>query len=84
MSRSKWKGFFTNINLKNPKKFKFLSRASVISDFLIGQEVSVHNGKVFKPIHITREKVGYKLGEFSFTRVLRERIKKNKNKKKPK
>jgi small subunit ribosomal protein S19 len=85
MSRSKWKGFFSSINI-NPKKsqFKIWSRTSVISEFLVGQEVSVYNGKVFKQINITREKVGYKLGEFSFTRILKERLKKKKIKPKKK
>lgn len=86
MSRSKWKGFFSNISLINPKKsqYKIWNRSSVISEFLIGQEVSVYNGKIFKQINITREKVGYKLGEFSFTRILKERLKKKKTKQKKK
>jgi len=28
----------------------------------------VHNGKEFKNVVVTREKLGYKFGEFSFTR----------------
>lgn len=83
MSRSKWKGFFNNINLINNKnsELKFWSRSSIIPEFLVGQDVSVYNGKVFKQINITREKVGYKLGEFAFTRILKERVKKKKKKK---
>ena len=86
MSRSKWKGFFNNISHINPKKsqLKIWSRSSVISEFLVGQDVSVYNGKIFKQINITREKVGYKLGEFSFTRILKERLKKKKIKQKKK
>ena len=77
MSRSKWKGFFSAVNQKK-FPFKIWSRTSVISEFLVGQEVSVYNGRVFKQVNITREKVGYKLGEFSFTRILKERLKKKK------
>jgi small subunit ribosomal protein S19 len=80
MSRSKWKGFFINNSLINPKKSKIntWSRSSVISEALLGKKVNVYNGKVFKQINITREKLGYKLGEFSFTRIVKERVKKNK------
>ena len=80
MSRSKWKGFFIDQSLINPKNsnIKIWSRSSVISEVLIGKKVSVYNGKLFKQIKITREKIGYKLGEFSFTRKMQERIKKNK------
>ena len=35
---------------------------------MLGQNVLVHNGKEFKRILITREKLGFKYGEFAFTR----------------
>jgi len=82
MSRSKWKGFFSHTNLINLGigKIKTWSRSSIISESLIGTNVQVYNGKLFKSVRITRERVGYKLGEFSFTRVLTERKKKKKTK----
>jgi len=36
---------------------------------LIGKNVFIYNGKVFKKVSITREKVGYKFGDFCSTRV---------------
>lgn len=90
MSRSKWKGPFVkksivNIKqkLKKVKNLKIWSRNSVIPFSLIGQQVSIHNGKDFIRIKITREKVGYKFGEFSFTRrhKLKTKGKKIKNEK---
>jgi small subunit ribosomal protein S19 len=71
--RSAWKGPYIDHTLLNPepsfyKNFKIMSRASVIPMSMIGQNVLIHNGQVFKKVLITREKVGYKFGEFSFTR----------------
>lgn len=72
MSRSTWKGPFLDRYLFCYKKKNFLakiwSRRSVISSQMLGQTVLVHNGKEFKRIVITREKVGFKYGEFAFTR----------------
>lgn len=80
MSRSKWKGFFIESNLLKPVNIltKIKSRSSVISEAFIGKTVSIHNGKKFKLLRITREKVGFKYGEFSFTRKMQERVKKKK------
>ena len=41
---------------------------SVIPEFMINKTVLVHNGKEFKNVTVTREKVGFKFGEFSVTR----------------
>lgn len=72
MSRSIWKGPFIDPKiLKNKKQkvnYKIWSRSSVIPSSLIGETVFVHNGKEFKRVSITREKIGFKFGEFSFTR----------------
>jgi ribosomal protein S19 len=35
----------------------------------VGKKVLVYNGKNFKQVKVTREKVGFKFGEFSFTRA---------------
>jgi small subunit ribosomal protein S19 len=72
MSRSLWKGLFIDPKLLKNKKqkanSKIWSRSSAIPSSLIGETVFVHNGKEFKRVSITREKIGFKFGEFSFTR----------------
>lgn len=73
MTRSKWKSSFLNRSvLKNShsKKTKIWSRSSVIPSFLVGKTVDIHNGKEFKRVFISREKVGFKFGEFSLTRKI--------------
>ena len=50
------------------KKIQISSRRSVIPSFLVGVNVFVHTGRDFKKVKITREKVGYKFGEFCNTR----------------
>lgn len=81
MSRSKWKGNFidqavlkTKDNSK--KQLKLWSRRSVIPSFLIGATVLIYNGKEFKKVAITREKVGFKFGEFCTTRRYKSKSKK--------
>ena len=81
MSRSKWKGNFidqavlkTKDNSK--KQLKLWSRRSVIPSFLIGSTVLIYNGKEFKKVVITREKVGFKFGEFCATRRYKSKSKK--------
>lgn len=73
MRRSKWKGNFIDnsvmkLSSQNKKQLKIWSRRSVIPAFLIGATVLIYNGKEFKKIKITREKVGFKFGEFCTTR----------------
>lgn len=83
MSRSKWKKVFISINLKKinkEKKINIWSRSSVIPEAFINKNVFVYNGKIFKKLLITREKVGFKFGEFIFTKI-RPKIKTKKNKK---
>jgi small subunit ribosomal protein S19 len=51
---------------KNPKKvIKTHLRDAVILPEWLGLKFAVHNGKDFKPVEITLEKVGYRLGDFS-------------------
>lgn len=72
MSRSKWKGpfldqiFLKTLIVKKPW-FEVWSRRSVLTSNLIGKKIFIHNGQKFKSIIITREKVGFKVGEFSLT-----------------
>jgi len=70
MSRSKWKGHFVDTFFKGviKKNIKIWSRRSSIPFNLIGTYVLIHNGKEFRKVYITREKVGFKFGEFAFTR----------------
>jgi len=78
MTRSLWKGFFLDsCFLKKPKtNFNIWSRSSSIPVSLIGKTVLVHNGKEFKKLLITREKIGFKFGEFVFTRFNMKKTKK--------
>jgi len=74
MSRSKWKlKYLAPCLLKNQYKKhlknKFWNRSSIIPSFLENKNVFVYNGKVFKKIFITREKIGYKFGEFALTKT---------------
>jgi len=81
MTRSLWKGYFLNNYLLkeiNKKNKKIWCRNSSIPSFLMGQMVLVHNGKDFRKVLITREKVGFKFGEFVFTRSSMNKVKKSK------
>jgi len=84
MPRSIWKGLFCNLRLNkkllNKKKIEIWSRQSAIPGCLLNKTVFVHTGKNFKKLVITREKLGYKFGEFVTTKV-KAKIKKTKKKK---
>lgn len=88
MSRSKWKGPYIHLNflkkkfLKN-KLNKVWSRDSIILSKFISYKFLIHSGKIFKNLSITREKVGYKFGEFCTTRATyshKNKLKSTKNK----
>jgi small subunit ribosomal protein S19 len=71
MSRSIWKGFFSEIDKKDErgnKKRPVWSRRSMILPKDVGKEFLVHNGKTFIPLRIDEEMVGQRFGEFSNTR----------------
>lgn len=75
MSRSAWKRPFIDYYLYSnnfiaKSNFKIWSRRSTIPYFLLDKVVFIYNGKIFKKIIITREKLGYKFGDFSLTRNL--------------
>ena len=84
MARSLWKGFFLKSYLlkkKPPQEhepLKIWCRNSSIPFSLKDQMVLVHNGKDFKKMVITREKVGFKFGEFIGTRSSMNKVKKAK------
>ena len=81
MSRSIKKGPFIDKSLfkkvnemnKSGKKtlIKTYSRCSTIIPEMVGNTISVHNGKVWIPVYITENLVGHKLGEFAPTRTFR-------------
>lgn len=70
MSRSNWKklNIIEKKLVNKSNSLKIWGRNEVITSLLIGKTVFIYNGKIFKKIIITREKVGYKYGEFSGTR----------------
>lgn len=93
MSRAKWKGLFIEKSVidlnkkkaknKNKKKLKIYSRSSCIPSFLINKFVLIYDGKEFRKCYINREKIGYKFGEFSYSRKkndVKKKFKKNKKK----
>lgn len=47
---------------------KIYDRASAISKRLVGTKVRIHNGKRFKRLSVNKYMIGYKFGEFAFTR----------------
>ena len=68
------------LNLNGKKDtIKTWARASMILPNMIGNIISVYNGKKHIPIYITDSMVGYKLGEFSSTRTFKTH-KKSENK----
>ena len=84
MSRSKWKcPYIITGDRKNKKKF--WKSQSQLPKALLNNYVSIYNGKIFKKMVISREKLGFKIGEFRFTRTKSvkkiDKTKKVKNKK---
>lgn len=78
MTRSLWKNFYVDIsifkkvqafNANNTKyKFKTWSRNTVVIPEMVNMKLEIHNGNKFISITVRKEMVGYKLGEFVFTR----------------
>ncbi|MDU7693658.1 MAG: 30S ribosomal protein S19 [Helicobacter sp.] len=56
---------------KDNKPIKTWSRRSTILPDMIGLTFNVHNGRIFVPVYITENHVGYKLGEFAPTRTFK-------------
>ena len=72
--RSKWKIPYCSNKiidkLENFKDIKIWHRNSSIIEELKGKTVLVHNGKKLSRISIESNMIGFKLGQFSFTRKL--------------
>lgn len=81
MSRSLKKGPFCDdhllkkVNQMNEngekKMLKTWSRRSVVFPEMVGHTIAVHNGIKHIPVFINENMVGYKLGEFVFTRTFK-------------
>ena len=50
---------------------KTWSRASTIIPEFVGQTIAVHDGRKHKPVYISEDMVGHKLGEFALTRTFK-------------
>lgn len=79
MQRSSWKGIYINQQLinnfkkhisqnKSTKVFKILERNSTITLDFLNYKVGIYNGLKFINIFIDESKIGYKFGEFSYSR----------------
>ena len=68
MTRSLWKGPYLSPKLlKN--KILYISRNSEIIPKFLGLTFKVYNGKKYIDLIVTENMLGYKFGEFSFTRA---------------
>jgi ribosomal protein S19 len=80
MARSKWKSYFisksiwrflyfkkSNFFLKKIKKITY-SRNSIVPSGFINDYIIIHKGNIFKKLHVIKYNVGFKFGEFSFSR----------------
>jgi len=91
MGRANWKGSFVEkfaLNKFNVKSkgetFRVWSRRSVIPSNFVSKKIFVYTGNSFKPVFITRDKIGFKFGEFCLTRNRRIKKKEKKKEKKKK
>lgn len=57
------------------EKIKTWARSTTIIPDMIGLIFSVHDGRKFREVFITEEKVGHKLGEFVITRTFKAHAK---------
>lgn len=67
MSRSKWKFKCIPTTFKKFKS-KIWDRDLIIQNQLVGKNFSVYNGSQFFKFKVDYSKVGYKFGEFIYTR----------------
>jgi len=75
MIRSKWKNklVIQNLNVvKNSSLFKFqpktVERSSRVLPHFVGKEFFIHNGKSFRKVFVNSKMIGYKFGQFCFTK----------------
>lgn len=80
MTRSTWKGAYIGKPQKKLKKDKNWTRKDAIPFSAVGLTLNIHNGKTYKKLFVTREKVGFYCGDFVFCKGfvrLKEKKKKN-------
>mmetsp|Transcript_3342 Transcript_3342/g.10186 ORF Transcript_3342/g.10186 Transcript_3342/m.10186 type:complete len:100 (-) Transcript_3342:58-357(-) len=65
--RAVWKGPFLDPLVGDPPRG---SRRSTIIPGWVGKTIQVHSGREWKPVLISQEMVGHKLGSFVRTRTL--------------
>ena len=76
MLRSKWKSPYINKNLlnklrkKNLKEIYVYSRGSTILKPFIVKNLYIYQGNKYSKINVVANMVGYKMGQFSFTRKI--------------
>lgn len=77
MKRNNWKCFyvqkkllleFLKVKKENKNIIYTYSRKSTIIPLFVGYVFNIYNGKSFVRLLITKDMVGFKLGEFSSTR----------------
>ncbi len=79
MARSRWKlGFFSVyfwkkiVYIKYGYRFSknrlYFDRSSNIPGCFLKKVINVHKGKKFRTVKVSFKQIGYKFGEFSFTR----------------
>jgi ribosomal protein S19 len=76
--RSVWKGFFT-------KNTSVLHKSSTLFNTMLKQKFLVHDGRSVKFLLVSEHMIGFKAGEFTFTRKMgvshkKKKIKKGKKK----
>lgn len=69
MSRSNYKGPFFKVQLiKNKQYIKIYNKNLTILPEYLDSFVSIYNGKIFVNLKINQKMIGYKFGEFIYTR----------------
>ena len=71
IEKSLYKKVIEMNNAADRKMIKTYSRCSTIIPEMVGNTISVYNGKTWVPVYATENLVGHKLGEFSPTRIFR-------------
>lgn len=72
MSRSTWKGPFSEIKLPSASRstfnLKVWSRRSMILPIHLEKNFQIYNGKRFVRLKVSEDMIGHKFGEFALTR----------------
>ena len=69
MSRIKYKGLFFKVNLIKKKEWiKIYNKSLTILPEYVNHFVNIYNGKTFVNLYINEKMIGFKFGEFIYTR----------------